>query len=551
MKKTMPPRADSLFPSKEERIKHLTIIASLRLVITAFIMGLPLLIVLPQPVSIFYSFIAANILANFLLLFFFSRGENLRAWTFFSIAWDVIFVTAVLSLTGGADSPLGFLYFLSLFYAGIIISSRGALVTATFCFLLYGLVLISQAAGFLPFFREEPESAFYPSATFKEAFSAISTKGIGFFIAAILSNFIAGQIRKTMFRLHEKEEELARYKARFDNIVQSIQIGLITQNRAGQITYINPTGEKMLGKQLAELVGKLFQDALPTLATVKEGEIEYNHPAGSKKFFRVLPQPLKDSDGNEEGSVISFGDFTELRKMQDQFTRAEKLAAIGRLTANIAHEIRNPLAAISGCVELLKSEAQSNPTSQRCMDIVLSETNRLNRLVTELLDFTRPAQSADSPVDLTQLLYDLAYAASTDPGCRDRIEIETELAENLSIKGDPSQLKQMFWNIIINSIQAINDKGKITIKAEAIENEEGNLAAIMISDTGSGISPDMIGSIFDPFFTSKEKGTGLGLTIAHKIAQAHGGRILVESAVGKGTEFTITLPTQEVIETED
>lgn len=553
MKKTASSKTDLLFPSQEERIKHLIWLAFLRVVITTFIAGSLFLIILPSPSPMLYILIAANILANLLSAFFFSRGKNLRPWTIFSISWDLIFITALLALSGGAHSPYSFLYFLSLIYSGIILSSKGTIFTAAFCFLLHGVVLSAHAAGFLPlpFLLEEPESAYYPTTSSKEAFSIILSRGIGFFIAAISSNLIAEQIRKTTFRLQQKEKELAHYKARFDDIVKSIQIGLLTLDEKGYVTYINPTGEKILGDKLRELVNKPLKEVLPEFSEDKIRELEYNRPDGTKIFLRKIIQPLKDSDGNEAGSVISFSDFTELKKMQDEFLRAEKLVALGRLTASIAHEIRNPLAAISGCVELLKTEIQPSATAQRCMNIVLEETNRLNRLVSDLLDFTRPMKTVETTVDLTKLLEDLAYAASTNPDCRDRIEIETEIAKNLTLKGDPAQLKQMFWNIIINAVEAINGKGKITIKAEEIKDKEGNILAIIISDTGSGISPDIIGSIFDPFFTTKEKGTGLGLTIAHKIAQSHGGRIMVESAVGKGTEFTITIPIQEATKAED
>lgn len=553
MKNKTTSEAELLFPSVEERIKHLTWLAFLRVVITTFIAGSLFLIVLPSPASILYTLIATNILANLLSAFFFSRGTNLRAWTVFSTSWDLLFVTVLLALTGGAESPYSFLYFLSLIYSGIVLSSRGAVFTAAFCFILHSLVLTAHAAGFLPlpFLIEEPESAYYPTTTFKKAFSIILSRGIGFFITAILSNLIAEQVRKTTFRLQQKEKELAQYKARFDDIVKSIQIGLMTLNKEGYVTYINPMGEKILGDKLQDLADKPLKEVLPEFLEPKMREIEYTRPDGTKIFLRKTIQPLTDSEGKEEGSVISFSDFTELKRMQDEFLRAEKLVALGRLTASLAHEIRNPLAAISGCVELLKSEIQPSNTAQRCMNIVLEETNRLNRIVSELLDFTRPMKTVDTKVDLTKLLEDLVYAVSTNAVYRNKVEIETEIARDLTLRGDPAQLKQMFWNIIINAIEAINDKGKVIIKAEEIKDEEGDIVAVIISDTGSGISPDVIGSIFDPFFTTKEKGTGLGLTIAHRIAQAHGGRIMVESAVGKGTEFTITIPIKKTDEIEN
>ena len=538
-------KADQLFPSLEERIRHLHWLAFLRVVITTFIAGSLFLIVLPAPITLFYTLIATNILANLLAAFFVGRGKSLSAWTYFSIYWDIVFVSLLVYLSGGLESPFVFLYFLSLIYAGIVLSSKEALITAMFCFLSYGLILTSQAAGILPSFSYEHESAFYPEASPKEVLFAILTNGIGFFITAILSSLVAEQVRKTTFRLREKERELEQYKARFDDIVRTVQIGLITTNRAGQITYINPTGERFLRKKLDELKGKRIQDVIPDLAADKPVEFEYTLPEGEKKYLGAVAQTMANADGEKEGMVISIRDLTDVKKMQQEIMRTEKLAALGRMAANIAHEIRNPLTSISGCVELLQQEMDADQTNERLLKIIMKEIKRLNDLISDFLYLAKPPRRVESTVDISNMLHDLAYAASINPQCRDRIEIETELDSNIMVNGDPSQLRQMFWNILVNSIQAIENEGKITIRAKTVNGEGGRMAEISIEDTGVGIPAEIMDNIFDPFFTTKEKGTGLGLTIAYKIAESHEGKISVDSEAGKGTTFTVRLPLSE------
>jgi len=539
-----------LFPSEEERIRHLHWLALLRIAITTFIAGSLFLIALPSPITMFYTVIAANILINLLVAFFVGRGKHLSIWTSLSIYWDIVFVTLLVYLSGGLESPFVFLYFLSLIYAGIVLSAQSAMVSATFCFLVYGLLLTAQSSDLLPTFSYEPDSAFYPQATPKEVLFAVLTNGIGFYITAILSSLVAEQIRKTSFRLKEKEEELEQYKARFDDIVRTVQIGLITLNDAGRVTYINPTGEKILGKKIDEIRGQPIENILPLAADDKLGEVEYTFSSGTKKYLAVTSQTLTSSEGYEEGTVISLRDQTEVKKMQEEVVRTEKLAALGRLTANIAHEIRNPLTSISGCVELLQQDAKPDKTSQRLMDIITEEINRLNNLISDFLYLAKPPRAVESTLDISNMLYDLAYAASIDSACRDRIKIETELESGLYVQGDPSQLRQMFWNILINSIQAIEDEGEILIRSSVVVGENGRQAEISIADTGAGIPSEAISSIFDPFFTTKEKGTGLGLTIAHKIAESHDGKIRVDSEIEKGTVFTITIPIVEHLEVE-
>ncbi|HDH96985.1 MAG TPA: PAS domain S-box protein, partial [Proteobacteria bacterium] len=410
-------------------------------------------------------------------------------------------------------------------------------------FLIYGLLLTAQSAELLPTFSYEPDSAFYPKATPKEVLFAVLTNGIGFFITAILSSLVAEQIRKTSFKLKEKERELEQYKARFDDIVRTVQIGLITVDNDERITYINPTAERILERSLHEIRGQPIANLLP----IPDGEgideeVEYTAPSGTRRYLAIASQVLTSSDGHREGRVVSIRDQTEIKRMQQEVMRTEKLAAIGRLTASIAHEIRNPLTSISGCIELLQQEVANGETSQHLMNIIAEEIDRLNQLISDILYLAKPPKSIESVFDISNMLYDLAYAVSTDPSCRDRIKVETELTSGLYVRGDPSQLRQMFWNIIINSVQAIRGKGRILIRSSILQNDSGRQAKVSIEDTGTGIPPDVIDSIFDPFFTTKEKGTGLGLTIAHKIVESHEGKIRVDSEPDKGTVFTITIP---------
>ena len=249
--------------------------------------------------------------------------------------------------------------------------------------------------------------------------------------------------------------------------------------------------------------------------------------------------PLRDVNDEVIGRIVNFQDLTELRRLEQHMRRAERLATVGQLAAGIAHEIRNPLASISGSIELLRQAPPASDEDRTLMAIVHREIQRLNELVGDLLDYANPRPSQPVDFDLGVLVRETLQVSRADRALAD-VEIATAADEPLLVHADPSKLRQVVWNLVRNAADAAAAGGK-HVRVEA--RRAGEQATITVEDDGPGIPPDRIGRIFDPFYTTKQKGTGLGLATCHAIVAEHGGRIDLESEVGKGTKVVVRLPT--------
>jgi two-component system sensor histidine kinase PilS (NtrC family) len=262
------------------------------------------------------------------------------------------------------------------------------------------------------------------------------------------------------------------------------------------------------------------------------------------------------------GHVVIFQDVTQVVEMEAELRRSERQAAIGRLSAAIAHEIRNPLAAISGSIQMLRSASQAagDDDSRRLMEIVLRETERLDGLLTDFLQYARPAPPKLGSVALAPLVRDLVQMFEKARSPESPIEVRVEVQDGVAVTGDASQLRQLLWNLYLNATQAMPEGGRLLIAANAVaaapqgraatgrnaaEGEGTAVVELVVSDTGVGIPPEVIDRIFDPFFTTRREGSGLGLATVHRIIESHGGSLRVESAVGAGTTFRIRLPHAE------
>jgi len=269
---------------------------------------------------------------------------------------------------------------------------------------------------------------------------------------------------------------------------------------------------------------------------------------------------LRDSKEMVRGKIVIFQDLTRIMEMEEQVRRSEKLAAIGQLAAGIAHEIRNPLASVSGSIQLLKRELKLDLENKRLMDIVLRETDRLNALISEFLLFAQPSQKQCESVDVKYLIEDTLDLFVNNPEWRKKIELRKNIEAGIRLRANPEQIRQILWNLIVNAVQAMSEGGTLTVTSKMVHEDEagekytpesyhgvkmGNLGAsyveISIGDTGIGIRPENLDKIFDPFYTTKESGTGLGLAIVYRIIEDYHGNISVKSELGRGTVFTIRL----------
>lgn len=335
-----------------------------------------------------------------------------------------------------------------------------------------------------------------------------------------------------------------------DEIVTHLPVGLIATDPSGRIAFFNAAAERITGLDLAALRGRSahenlpgslcgLQDALEQGETILEEQMACRTPDGREVPVSVSAVRIVNADGDYVGQVLIIRDLGEVRRLQEEVRRQEKLAAIGGLAAGVAHEIRNPLSSIKALATFFAGQFDTDSEGRKAADVMTQEVDRLNRAITELLEFARPTDLNPQPADLRFLIERSLQLVRQDAADRD-IGIDVEIDDALCpVRIDPDRFSQCLLNLHLNAIEAMESGGTLMVRCRT--NSGGHLE-IAVADTGPGIAPEHRKRIFDPYFTTKAKGTGLGLAIVHKIVEAHKGRLTVESAVGRGSCITLRLP---------
>jgi two-component system sensor histidine kinase PilS (NtrC family) len=276
-------------------------------------------------------------------------------------------------------------------------------------------------------------------------------------------------------------------------------------------------------------------------ASLKKGpyryEMEFKRKDGSVGYLGFSMSLLKEPDGRSIGNLLIFQDLTPFKNMEDHVKRVEKLAAVGEMAAGIAHEMKNPLASMSGSIQLLKKGVDVTPVANKLMDIVLRETDRLNALANDFLLFARPTSDSIEPVELSSAVGDTLELFRKNGIWQDRITVIQDLAPQMWTEMDSKHAHQIMWNLLLNAAEAIDGKGVIQVSSKDAE----DMVQVIVKDDGCGMSNETISRIFDPFFTTKTHGTGLGLSVVYRLLESYNGRMDVESRKGQGTTFTIYL----------
>jgi two-component system sensor histidine kinase PilS (NtrC family) len=457
------------------------------------------------------------------------------------------------------------MYILTIINAAIMLYRRGGLLIASASSIGYGSLLDLQYFGIIhPYYTRASELMTY---TIGYYFYTLLMNIAAFYLVAFLSSYLAEELRRSGVKLQAKQYDLDQLELLNRNIVQSINTGLITLNNQLEISYINPAAEQISGFGYGDLEGIHISDIFPTIVPYlsisdKKGghdgmqqpqkaiDVDFDRRDGIRLQLGFSQSILKDPGGDEIGLILIFQDLTEFRQMQDQVRRMDRLAVVGELAAGIAHEIKNPLASLSGSIQMLRDEVDFGPMQQRLMDITMREAERLNALVNEFLLFSRPEKAVDRSVEVNEVIDDTLEMLKNSPELSRPIRIEKTLSRNLWVHIDSQRLQQVIWNLVLNAVQEMKNSGRLSV-ATTIRAKRGSgdaqekLAEISISDTGPGILPENQGKVFDPFYTTKDQGTGLGLTIVHRIVENYDGKIFLDSDGHSGTTFTLHFPLAE------
>jgi two-component system sensor histidine kinase PilS (NtrC family) len=449
------------------------------------------------------------------------------------IILDIFLITATVNRTGGVDSLFSNLYFLEIVMASILLERRGAFLAGTLSsvvhfahldLLKYGAV--SSTGGEVR--QEWPEVQFL-----------ISVNIFAYCAVAYLSNYLAESLRHAGAQLEKSTGQMAFLQAFNDRIIDSMDSGLITTDRGGRIYLFNRAAENITGRRLDEALHMTIRELFPEISShIDAGRSETwtRRTDGKEIYLRFSVSPVMIDDKDTAGYVWCIDDLTELRLLERQVRQKEQMAAIGAMSAGIAHEIRNPLASITGSFNLLQSELELNEDQGRLAEIITRETERLNRTITEFLSYARTPDPKPRSMDLSNLISETVSLMRNSPEVKPTHSIETKL-EPVNRSVDESMMRQVFYNLATNAFRAMPEGGKLTIR---LEPRNGG-ARIQFEDTGRGMDEDELKKLFVPFHSSFAKGTGLGLPIVYQIVNAHNGTISVKSRRGMGSVFAIDI----------
>jgi two-component system sensor histidine kinase PilS (NtrC family) len=463
---------------------------------------------------------------------------------------DVLLVTWLTGMRGDLHSPYVALYIVVISAAGIFIGMRGALITSVGCAVCYTSVVLASALGWSGAGGGDVTGASVP-----EVIGNAGLHDIAFFVVGLLASRLAERQAHSEVQLIEAKHALADLRALHERIVESIRSGLVTTDLSGLIYTFNAaaeeitgyTAEAMRGQDVSILFGSLAPKAEESLRAAETGapspryEADCLTPDGLRLRLGYSIFPLFGETGARTGLVITFQDLTQVRALEETSRRQDRLAAVGRVAAGIAHEIRNPLAAMRGSIQVLHSEMNGDPAQAELMEIVLRESDRLNHIITDFLTYARPRPVSLADTDLREPLRETFTLLRHSPETSDRHTIEEDFPdEPVRVQADASGLRQVFWNLARNALAAMPAGG--TLRVELGRATNSGRVRITFTDTGQGMSPEQVERLFEPFSSSTTGGTGLGLSIVYQIIRDHGGTINVRSREGDGTTIIIELP---------
>ena len=462
--------------------------------------------------------------------------------TVLQVIWDLLFVTVLVLFTGGTLSPYSFLYLLSIMTAGMLLGRQQALYTASLCGILYGTIIDFQYFGYLSFIGLSQEDAQQVGSL--SLFYTISFNFIAFGLTAFITGLLAERARLSEEALHRSSIDYSELEQLNSAIVSHSESGLLTATETGRIRVFNPYAEAITGLSQSDAYDKQIETVFPQLSglivpgkqAIKR-EFEYHAADGAVMILGYRIAQFNNSNGKLTGYIVNFRDITNIRRMETALKKSDRLAALGELSARMAHEIRNPLAALCGSVQLLSSAVDIKEPDARLLAIVNREAERLEALISEFLMYARPATPKLEKITLNSFIDDELMFLLHDPKYIN-ITLQNLVPKSAKVSVDPNLFHQVIINLLQNAAEAMPDGGNVKVECSFAV----NTLRITVTDSGGGIAEKDAQNLFEPFWTTKPAGTGLGLAISYRIVEAHGGNLSVESPAVGGCRFVVTLP---------
>lgn len=491
----------------------------------------------------FYVLIAVSYLQALISLVWVKKFGPMRCLAQAQIVWDLLFATFLIYLTGGVVSLFSSFYILVILSSVLLLSRRDVLLVASAAAILYGCLINLQYYRFLP---PLPGVSIWVETDGVETLYTLFINVFAFLIVGVLGGLLVSRLRHSEDVRQKIEIDYGELERLNRAILANMTSGLLIVDRQQRIRSLNSAAEEMLGGRFSELYNADVCSFLPGQSLLVDGQFQvitrgegalvdlsgHSRPVGYNTSI------LMDPTQHVDGLLITFQDLSHLKEMEERLKRTDRLAAVGQLAAGLAHEIRNPLASISGSVQLLSENTAHSSEDRHLMNIVVKEADRLNHLLQEFLVFARPSQPVKECFKASELVLEL-----TDLCMGDRrfagIDVQRSCPDDAVLYGDRRQLRQALWNLLINAAEAMPTGGSLNFSYDPLTQ------GLIVADSGDGVPPDLRQKIYDPFFTTKDHGTGLGLATVHSIVEAHGGTLDLENSTEGGAKFIIHLPSVE------
>jgi two-component system sensor histidine kinase PilS (NtrC family) len=509
------------------------------------ILGTGVFILRGEPFGVVPLLIIVFITCGLSLLYWFAlrRRVPLRPFMWSQLTIDVLLATAIVSFSGGAESQFSLLYFVPVIAGAMFLFTPGSFTMALLSSATYSLLLIGEYMDLLPWLQQLSGMEYEKSYIFLRGYMHV----LFFFLVAAMGGYLAERLRKGA-------RELEEVRVTTEDILENMGAGVITVDTTGCVVYFNRAAGTILDCDPNGTRGRMLEHVMPegaqelailVLRGLRDELDQYRHEIqvrtadGRERPVGASGKVLIDKDGSSVGYLVLFSDLTRAKETEERLRRSERMAAIGELSADMAHEIRNPLASIRGSVEMLASETDYHGDSMKLMNLVIKETDRLNTIIEHFLRFARAKAPIFQKFSLNTVVREVLDLVRAHPDFREEIELGlTPEDGDSSVVGDPEQIKQVLLNLCLNSLNAMRQGGELSVEVQ-----RGDTAvSVSVRDTGTGMTKGEIDRIFQPFYTTREKGIGLGLSIAHRIMEQHNGWIDVVSTPGKGSRFTVWLP---------
>ena len=457
----------------------------------------------------------------------FPRIRFFRKFLSVQLGGDLLIFSLLILATGCQDSLFLFSYLFVIIGAAIFLGRRDTLLFAAHSFIYFSIIMVGN---FLQFFYHLPFIKLPFSIELLQLFYILLIYGTSFFVVALLSSFLVEQLRYSEEIIEQQRVDMDNLEALQRDIVMSLNSGLITTDLDGSIRFFNPRATELTQlswpHDLSSSILNIFTDIdITKLETIpRRCELSFSrHDEKEHIILGLSISFLKDRQNNMNGLLFLFQDLTQLKEIQEVALRNEKLAAIGELAAGLAHEIRNPLSSLSGSIQMLRSDLDLSGEEQTLMDISLKEVDRLNKLLSDFLLFARPSELIKEFCDVGDLLYETLFLFKQDNRYR-MISVEVKVSDKCPIEVDKKQFQQVLWNLLVNAAQSMKiEGGKIFLGGTF----DGHQTKICVADEGPGIPSEIQQQIFDPFFSTKARGTGLGLSVVQRVISEHKGKIKI------------------------